>query len=100
MRRPTPWIIAFAVLLGAFLAPHSANAAQTLDSLAKAKGRYFGSATDNPELTDTAYTSILGSEFGSITPGNSMKWDTTEPSQGSFSFTKGDAVVAFAKAHN
>jgi len=94
------WIAALALLLGVLVAPHSAYAAQTLDSLAKAKGRYFGSATDNPELTDTAYTSILGSEFGSITPGNSMKWDTTEPSQNSFNFTKGDAVVSFAKAHN
>jgi len=99
MRRPLPWITAFALLLGAFLIPHSAYAAQTLDSLAKAKGRYFGSATDNPELSDTAYTSILGSEFSSITPGNSMKWDTTEPTQGGFNFSNGDAVVAFAKAH-
>ncbi len=100
MRRLTPVAVALALLLGLLVAQHSAYAAQTLDSLAKAKGRYFGSATDNPELSDSAYTSILGSEFGSITPGNSMKWDTTEPAQGSFDFTKGDAVVSFAKAHN
>ncbi len=78
----------------------SAAAASTLDDLAEAKGRYFGSATDNPELSDTPYTSILGSEFGQITPGNSMKWDTIEPSQGQFNFTKGDAVVDFAQQHN
>lgn len=36
---------------------------------------YFGSATDNPELNDTAYTAILDSKmFGQITPANSMKW--------------------------
>lgn len=37
---------------------------------------YFGSATDNPELNDTAYTAILDSNkmFGQITPANSMKW--------------------------
>ncbi|GAA3456577.1 endo-1,4-beta-xylanase [Dactylosporangium matsuzakiense] len=75
-------------------------AEQTLQSLAAAAGRYFGSATDNPELTDTAYTAVLGGgEFGQTTPGNAMKWDSTEPSQNSFSYTKGDAVIAFAQAH-
>ena len=48
-----------------------------LNVLAKAAGKlYFGTATDNPELTDTTYTSYLDSSqhFGQITPGNSMKW--------------------------
>ncbi|GAA2395641.1 endo-1,4-beta-xylanase [Dactylosporangium salmoneum] len=80
---------------------HAEAATQTLQSLAAAKGKYFGSATDNPELSDTAYTAILGGgEFGQTTPGNSMKWDATEPTRGSFSFTRGDAVVDFAAAHN
>jgi endo-1,4-beta-xylanase len=75
-------------------------ATQTLQGLAAAHGRYFGSATDNPELSDTAYTAILGGgEFGQTTPGNSMKWDTVEPTQGTFSYTKGDAVVTFAQQH-
>ncbi|MDL4814268.1 endo-1,4-beta-xylanase [Actinomadura opuntiae] len=78
----------------------TARAAEpTLGQFAAAKGRYFGSATDNPELSDSAYTAILGSEFGAITPGNAMKWDTTEPQRGQFDFTKGDAVVAFARSH-
>jgi endo-1,4-beta-xylanase len=107
-RRRTAALLA-AVLLAAFagvvsvvaLTGAPARAATTLDQLAKAKGKlFFGSATDNPELSDTAYTSILGSEWGSITPGNSMKWDTTEPSRGSFNFSGGDTVVNFAKAHN
>ena len=87
--------------LAAFSVPlTSAQAVTTLQSLAAAKGRYFGSATDNPELTDAAYVSILGSEFGQITPGNSMKWDTIEPSRGTFNYAKGDAVVALAKSKN
>jgi endo-1,4-beta-xylanase len=88
------------VLAAVVLAPHAADAAETLGQLAAAKGKYFGSATDNPELTNTAYTDILGSEFGQITPGNSMKWDTVEPTQGQFSYAKGDAVVTFAQAHH
>lgn len=60
---------------------------------------YFGSATDNPELTDTAYVATLSDNtlFGQITVGNSMKWDATEPSQGVFTFTNGDVVAALAK---
>ncbi|MFF7404598.1 endo-1,4-beta-xylanase [Streptomyces murinus] len=86
-------------LLAAGTAPAVAQGG-TLGQLAQASGRYFGSATDNPELNDSAYTAVLGSEFGSITPGNSMKWDTTEPSQGQFNFSGGDAIVQFAQAHN
>ncbi|KAG9239506.1 glycoside hydrolase superfamily [Amylocarpus encephaloides] len=70
-----------------------------LGTLAKAKGlAYFGSATEIGELTDTAYKAIISdnTEFGQITPGNSQKWDTTEPTQGSFSFTNGDVITALA----
>jgi endo-1,4-beta-xylanase len=78
----------------------NANAATGLAAAAEAKGRYFGSATDNPELTDTPYVNILtGGEFDQMTPGNSMKWDTIEPTQGTFSYTRGDAVVTLAQAH-
>lgn len=55
-----------------------------LHTLAKSKGKlYFGTATDNPELTDTAYTAILddGAMFGQITPGNSMKWVSSAENQ-------------------
>ncbi|MBA9050024.1 endo-1,4-beta-xylanase [Streptomyces murinus] len=86
-------------LLAAGTAPAVAQGG-TLGQLAQGSGRYFGSATDNSELDDSAYTAVLGSEFGSITPGNSMKWDTTEPSQGQFNFSGGDAIVQFAQAHN
>ncbi|KAL5536619.1 hypothetical protein ACEPAF_442 [Sanghuangporus sanghuang] len=71
-----------------------------LHDVATAAGKlYFGSATDNPELTDTAYVAILSnsSEFGQITPGNSMKWDATEPTQGQFDFTGGQQIVDLAQ---
>ncbi|EIW84611.1 hypothetical protein CONPUDRAFT_163420 [Coniophora puteana RWD-64-598 SS2] len=71
-----------------------------LNTLAQGIGKkYFGSATDNPEFTDSAYMAILeSSEFGQITPGNSMKWDATEPEQNTFTFSGGDAVVAIANS--
>ena len=73
-----------------------------LNTLAKAKGlQYFGSATDNGELTDTKYLSILSdtANFGQITPGNTMKWETIEPSPNSFSFTGGDVIRDLAETN-
>lgn len=47
-----------------------------LHEAAVAKGLlFFGSATDNPELTDAPYLAQLSNvaDFGQITPGNSQK---------------------------
>jgi endo-1,4-beta-xylanase len=76
----------------------TAHADSTLGQLAAARGRYFGSATD--DLSDAKYKSLLGREFTMLTVGNAMKWDATEASPGSFTYAKADAIVAFAKAHN
>lgn len=73
-----------------------------LNTLAVAKGlKYFGSATDNGELTDTSYTAILydTKEFGQITPGNTQKWQYTEPTQNTFSWTSGDVITSLAKTN-
>ncbi|KUJ15229.1 uncharacterized protein LY89DRAFT_588206 [Mollisia scopiformis] len=73
-----------------------------LNALAKAKGlKYFGSATDNSELSDTTYVSILSniSQFGQITLGNTQKWVYTEPTQNTFSWTQGDVITSFAEGN-
>ncbi|MFD6422951.1 endo-1,4-beta-xylanase [Streptomyces sp. NPDC060198] len=100
--RGLPALLVGSLTLAFALSGGPATAAQqsTLHELAEAQGKYFGSATDNSELSDAAYTATLGSEFGQITPGNSMKWDTTEPVQGQFNFTKGDVITAFAAQHD
>ncbi|EIM91462.1 endo-1,4-beta-xylanase A precursor [Stereum hirsutum FP-91666 SS1] len=80
----------------------SGTSTAKLNTLATGNGKvYFGSATDNPELTDTAYVAILSDNtmFGQITPGNSWKWDATEPTQGTFTFTAGDAILDLAQAN-
>ncbi|KAJ3821153.1 endo-1,4-beta-xylanase C precursor [Lentinula raphanica] len=82
--------------------PTSTSAAKS-NTVAQAAGKkYFGSATDNPEFTDAAYLAILSDNtyFGQITPGNSMKWDATEPEQGTFTFSGGDAVVSLAQGNS
>ena len=37
--------------------------------------------------------------YNSVTPGNDLKWDTTEPSEGNFNFTPGDNILNFAQSH-
>jgi endo-1,4-beta-xylanase len=37
--------------------------------------------------------------YNSVTPGNDLKWDTTEPTEGNFNFVPGDNILAFAQAH-
>ncbi|KAJ7348445.1 glycosyl hydrolase family 10 protein [Mycena albidolilacea] len=71
-----------------------------LDPKIKAKGKkYFGSAADPGTIGVAIDVTILTSDYGAYTPENSMKWDATEPSRGSFTFTNADALVAFAQAH-
>ncbi|KAF8150059.1 endo-1,4-beta xylanase [Crassisporium funariophilum] len=91
----------FAPVLAALLVFAPFTVAQ-LNTLAQAAGKkYFGTATDNPELTNAAYVAQLGntSDFHQLTAANSMKWDATEPSRGTFTFSGGDAIVAQAQAH-
>lgn len=78
----------------------AAGANAQLHQLAVAAGKkYFGSATDNGELDDTAYVAILenADEFGQITPGNTQKWQYTEPTEGEFSYDEGDVIADFAQ---
>ncbi|QRV80368.1 endo-beta-1,4-xylanase [Ceratobasidium sp. AG-Ba] len=74
-----------------------------LHKLAKAKGRYFGTATDQLWTNnDAAYLALTGnaSEFGVNTPGNQLKWDATESTRGVFTFTNADYEVSWAKNHS
>ncbi|NUP76131.1 MAG: hypothetical protein HOV96_01105, partial [Nonomuraea sp.] len=42
---------------------------------------------------------LLLRHFASVTPGNALKWDATEPREGEFTFAEGDYLVDFALAH-
>ncbi|MFC1418841.1 endo-1,4-beta-xylanase [Streptacidiphilus cavernicola] len=74
-------------------------ASPTLRSLAEAKGIYFGTALTQGNLSNSTLTAVAGTQFDMVTPGNEMKWDTTEPSNGTYNFGPGDQIVAFATAH-
>lgn len=60
----------------ALLLPATLAYAQLNDAAKAAGKKYFGSAVDNADLSDSAYVAILSNntEFGQVTPANSMKW--------------------------
>src|SRR4051812_32291099 len=90
--------LAVVVVLG--VVSTAAAAASTLHAAAAEKGRYFGTAVAAYKLGDSVYSGILDREFGMVTPENEMKWDATEPSQGSFSYGSADQIVSHAQSHN
>ncbi|MFJ7244645.1 non-reducing end alpha-L-arabinofuranosidase family hydrolase [Kitasatospora sp. NPDC098652] len=75
------------------------NSPTTVGDAAAGSGRYFGTAVASGRLGDPAYSTILDREFKMITPENEMKWDTVEPSRGSFNFAPADSIVNHASAH-
>ena len=91
---------ALAVVVALGIASSADAAASTLHAAAAEQGRYFGTAVAAYKLSDSVYTGILDREFGMVTPENEMKWDATEPSQGSFSYSSADQIVNRALARN
>ncbi|HZK34244.1 MAG TPA: endo-1,4-beta-xylanase [Bacillota bacterium] len=47
-----------------------------------------------------SYGDLIGYHFNSITPGNSMKPDATQPQEGNFQFNRGDMIVDYAMEHD
>lgn len=73
-----------------------------LNELAQAKGKlWFGSSIDttSDSVDDETYMSIFNKYeiFGQTTPGNTMKWQYTEPENGEFDFSLGEETVTLAK---
>jgi endo-1,4-beta-xylanase len=93
-------VAAVAATTGALVLAGPASAATTLRALAEAQSRYFGTALTQSNLSNSTLTAVAGTQFDMVTPGNEMKWDTTEPSNGTYNFAPGDAIVSFAVAHN
>jgi endo-1,4-beta-xylanase len=46
------------------------------------------------------HAQLAAQHYNSVTPGNDLKWDTTEPQEGTFNFGPGDNILSFAQSHN
>ncbi|MBB3054616.1 endo-1,4-beta-xylanase [Mucilaginibacter gotjawali] len=61
----------------------------------------MGSAvTSNGILNNYYYQGVLLTEYNSMTADYEMKFDITEPQQGTFNYAPGDAIVNFAALHH
>jgi endo-1,4-beta-xylanase len=92
-------VVAVLAVVVALCTTMPAGAATTLRGLAEAKSRYFGTALTVSDVNNGSESSIAGTQFDMVTPGNEMKWDTTEPSNGNYNFGPGDQIVSFAQSH-
>ncbi|WDZ87709.1 endo-1,4-beta-xylanase [Micromonospora cathayae] len=58
----------------------------------------IGAAVGNRQLVGDQAT-LLTRHFDTVTPGNALKWDATQPTEGSFRWTDADTQVGFAVDH-
>jgi endo-1,4-beta-xylanase len=74
-------------------------ASASLRDLAARVGLRIGTALIPQDIETPSYAAIGGSQFSVVTPGNGMKWQIVEPTQGVFDWTQADELVNFAHAH-
>ncbi len=72
--------------------------ADSLRVLAAPIGLRMGTAAVPSELAN--YGQTIGDQFSVVTPGNEMKWQLVEPTRGTYDWSGGDNLVAFARAHD
>ena len=64
-------------------------ASTPLRDLAARVGLRIGTALIPQDINTPNYAAIGGSQFSVVTPGNGMKWQIVEPTQGVFDWTAG-----------
>ena len=76
---------------------------QSLRGLAARNGLYFGTAVDAAayaDASDPQYKSTVDSQFSTVTAENAMKWESLEPTRGTYDWTAADQLVATAQANH
>jgi endo-1,4-beta-xylanase len=71
----------------------------SLRALAGRIGLRFGTALIPQDIETPSYATIAASQFSVVTPGNGMKWQIVEPTQGTYDWSQADELVAFARAN-
>jgi endo-1,4-beta-xylanase len=73
---------------------------QSLRALAARHNLAFGTAVDMAALADAndpQYKALVASQFSSVTAENVMKWESLEPTRGTYNWGPADALIDFAK---
>ena len=60
----------------------------------------IGIAMSQNQASSTNFTTIAKKEFNSVTAGNEMKFSTHSPTQGTYNWASGDAIINFAQTNN
>jgi endo-1,4-beta-xylanase len=81
-------------------ADEASTSASTLRALGAQVNLRIGTAAIPSDLSDPALSQITAEQFSVLTPGNEMKWQVVEPTQGTFNWTGADNLVNFAEEHN
>jgi endo-1,4-beta-xylanase len=84
---------------GAVAGSGSTVAPDSLRALAAKSGLRIGTAVIPYDLDHPAYQAIVAGQFSVVTPGNEMKWQVVEPTQGTFDWSGADRLVGFAEQH-
>jgi endo-1,4-beta-xylanase len=90
---------------GALAAPLRAAAlaseagAESLESLARAKGLRFGTALSSRGLADPRYCELVRSQCGVIVPENELMMPAIQSTPGVFDFQHAEALLAFAETN-
>jgi endo-1,4-beta-xylanase len=67
--------------------------------LAKQRHLFIGAATDPGYLQNPDASQLLAREFNMLVPEVAMKWEVIHPEPGRYDFSRGDALVTFARQH-
>ncbi|MCX5064849.1 endo-1,4-beta-xylanase [Micromonospora lupini] len=73
--------------------------AQSLATLGQRHGLKIGTAVNATALNDASdpqYRRLAASEFSSVTAENAMKWESLEPTRGTYDWAAADQLVEFA----
>jgi len=84
---------------GAMPGSGTTAAPDSLRALAAKTGLRIGTAVIPFDLDHPDYQAIVAGQFSVVTPGNEMKWQVVEPTQGKFDWSGADRLVAFAEQH-
>lgn len=101
--RPTLRYGFFAIVLSIILSLSSSIAVRASDTLrahADARNFHIGAAVEANLLQNNAtYADVAATEFNQLTPGNEMKMDSLQPTEGTFNYTNADYIVNFANTN-